>query len=61
MEKKKKEKERKEEGKRIKRRQWEKGEKGGEIFVMLACSLGLNTDSSTDQLYSFFKKLVLSP
>lgn len=49
------------EGKIIKRRQWEKGEKGGEIFVMLACSLGLNTGSSNDQLYSFFKKLVLSP
>lgn len=45
---KKKEKERKGEGKRIKRRQWKIGEKGGEIFVMLACSLGLNTDSSTD-------------
>lgn len=47
-EEKKKEKERKGEEKIIKRRQWKKGEKGGEIFVMLACSLGLNTDSSTD-------------
>lgn len=48
MEKKKKEKERKGERKGIKRRQWKKEEKGGEIFEMLLCSLGLNTDSSTD-------------